>query len=148
MARALPSMGAEGESCESGPGSFGVDDGREISKFSAISNIWASMLSVREVGREMVCLSLCWKARRALFLFPERSSEGEERIVLAWTRSFWNFALGSTGLGGSSAVGSFAGGVSSALSAPVSGASSSLAVFWRSLRVDRRCDASLGAPVA
>ena len=59
------------------------------------------MLSVSELGREMVRLRVCWKARRFCLRFAVRSADGLARMVLAWERSWVRILSGFLGEGGS-----------------------------------------------
>lgn len=46
-------------------------EGAEMPSFDDNSSIWASTLSVRDVGRDIVRLRVNWKARRDCFCLAE-----------------------------------------------------------------------------
>lgn len=128
-----------GESAE-----FGVlEEAGVILSFAVISRSWASMLSVREVGRERVRFRVRWKARRSCLRFAEREdADGAVRTDRAVLRRVVKVCFGEDAAGESAEVES---GVVERVS---EGDSSDDERFSRNLRVARRSLASLEAPVA
>ncbi len=129
-----------GESAE-----FGVAlEAGAMLRFAVISKSWASMLSVRELGRERVRFRVRWKARRSCLRFAEREdADGAVRMERALLRRVVRVCFGEDAAGESAEVES---GVVGRVSEE--GDSSDKEPFWRSLRVARRSLASLEAPVA
>ncbi len=150
----LAAVGAEGSAGALGASGVGEDEGVSEGKRSSRevnSRIWASIESLKIVGRERVIRTRRCKARRSCLRLAGRALRESSRIDLARARSSFMDVLWEGGVCGLDSVGAEAGAGSAGEEVSVSGGDESSTVelcFFLNCRVSLRSFASLGAPVA